>query len=127
MSRPALLDSSFLIDLEREVAGGHLGPARRFLPSLRGRPLVVSIISVEEILEGAADPAAAVASLRRFTIQGLHLAQAERCALMQRRAARRLGENDAWLVATADALGADVVGADRSAFGRLGTRYLRHR
>lgn len=127
MSRPALLDSSFLIDLERETAAGDVGPARRFLPSLRGRPLVVSIVSVEEILEGAADEATTLASLQRFAIQGLHLTQAQRCALLRRRASRRLSENDAWLVATADALNADVVGADRAAFVRLGTRYLRFR
>jgi predicted nucleic acid-binding protein len=127
VSRPALLDSSYLIDLERETAGGEVGPARRFLPSLRGRPLVVSIVSVEEILEGAADEAATLASLQRFAIQGLHLTQAQRCALLQRRAPRRLGENDAWLVATADSLDADVVGADRAAFARLGARYLRFR
>ena len=30
-------------------------PARRFLPSLRGRPLVVSVVTVEELLEGATD------------------------------------------------------------------------
>lgn len=81
MSRPVLLDSSFLIALERETASGSIGPARKFLPSLR--------------------------------------------ALLQRSAARRLGENDAWLVATADLLDADVVAADRTAFTRLGTRYLR--
>ena len=127
MSRPALLDSSYLIDLERETAAGEVGPARRFLSSLRGRPLVVSIVSVEEILEGAVDEAATLASLQRFAIQGLHLTQAQRCALWQRRAPRRLGENDAWLVATADSLDADVVGADRAAFTRLGTRYLRFR
>lgn len=127
MSRPLLLDTSFLVALERETVSGENGPARKFLPSLRGRQLVVSIVSVEEILEGAADEAAAFASLQRFTIQGLHLAQARRCALLQRRAARRLGENDAWLVATADALNADVVGADRTAFERLGARYLRFR
>jgi hypothetical protein len=127
VSTPVLLDSSFLIDLERETAAGEVGPARRFLPSLRGRPLVVSIVSVEEILEGAADDAAALASLERFAIQGLHLTQAQRCALLQRRASRRLGENDAWLVATADSLDADVVGADRAAFVRLGRRYLRFR
>lgn len=127
MSRPALLDSSFLIDLERETAAGTIGPARKCLPSLRGRPLVVSIVSVEELLEGAADEAIALASLQRFAIQGLHPVQAQRCALLQRRASRRLGENDAWLVATADALNADVVGADRAAFVRLGTRYLRFR
>ena len=127
MSRPALLDSSYLIDLEQETAAGHVGPARRFLPTLRGRRLVLSIVSVEELLEGAADEASMLASLQRFAIQGLHLAQARRCALTQRRAARRLERNDAWLVATAESLDADVVGADRAAFERLGPRYLRYR
>ena len=127
MKRPALLDSSFLIDLERETAAGETGPARKFLPSLRGRPIVVSIVSVEELLEGAVDEATRFTSVQRFAIQGLHLAHARRCALLQRRASRRLGENDAWLVATAESLNADVVGADRAAFERLGTRYLRFR
>ena len=127
VSRPALLDTSFLIDLERETSAGAIGPARTFLPSLRGRRLIVSIVSVEELLEGAVDEATAMASLQRFSIQGLHLVQARRCALIQRRASRRLGENDAWLVATAESLNADVVGADRAAFARLGARYLRFR
>ena len=125
MKRPVLLDSSFLIALERETAARAIGPARRFLPSLRGRPLVVSVISVEELLEGAVNESTAFASVQRFAIQGLHLAQARRCALLQRRASRRLSENDAWLVATAESLDADIVGADRSAFERLGARYLR--
>ena len=127
MSRPVLLDSSFLIALDRETAGSEEGPARQLLARLRGRPLVVSVVSVEEILEGAADPAAALASLQRFVIQGLHLAQAHRCALLQRRSARRMGQNDAWLVATAQSLDADLAGADRAAFERLGDRYLRFR
>ena len=127
MKRPALLDSSYLIDLERETANAEIGPARRFLSSLRGRPLVVSVVSVEELLEGAISEADALAALQRFTIQGLHLAQARRCALLQRRASRRLGENDAWLVATAQSIDADVVASDRSAFERLGARYLRFR
>jgi predicted nucleic acid-binding protein len=127
VSRPVLLDTSFLVALERETARGEEGPARRFLLSLRGRQLVVSIVSVEELLEGAADEGAAFASLQRFASQGLHLAQARRCALLQRRAARRLGENDAWLVATVESINADVVGADRAAFERLGARYLRFR
>jgi predicted nucleic acid-binding protein len=127
VSRPVLLDTSFLVELERETASNENGPARNFLRLLRGRRLVISIVGVEEILEGAADEAAAFASLQRFAIQGLHLAQARRCALAQRRASRRMGENDAWLVATADSLNADVVGADRAAFERLGARYLRFR
>ena len=127
MNRPVLLDTSFLVALERETARGEEGPARRSLPSLRGRRLVVSIVSVEEVLEGAADEVAALASLQRFAIQGLHLAQARRCALLQRRTPRRMGENDAWLLATAQSLDADVLGADRVAFERLGARYLRFR
>ena len=127
VSRPVLLDTSFLIALERETAAGETGPARKFLPSLRGRALVVSIVCVEELLEGAEDETATFASLQRFTIQALHLAQARRCALTQRRASHRLGENDAWLVATAESIDADVVGIDRAAFERLGDRYLRFR
>ena len=127
MKRAVLLDTSFLVALERETANREKGPARAFLPLLRGRRLVVSVVTVEELLEGAADGEVAFASLQRFAVQGLHLAQARRCALLQRRSARRLGENDAWLVATAESLGADVVGADRSAFERLGSRYLRFR
>ena len=127
MSRPVLLDTSFLVALERETASGEQGPARRFLPSPGGRQLVISIVSVEELLEGAANEATTFASLQRFAIQGLHLAQARRCALLQRRAARRMGESDAWLVATAESINADVVGADRAAFERLGARYLRFR
>jgi predicted nucleic acid-binding protein len=125
VNRPVLLDTSFLVALERETAGGHTGPARKFLPALRGRRLVVSVVSIEEILEGAADEGVAFAALRRFAIQGLHLTHARRCALLQRRAPRRMSDNDAWLVATADVLDADVVGADRRAFERLGARYLR--
>lgn len=127
MSRAVLLDTSFLVALERETASDVIGPARKLLPSLRGRRLVISIVTVEEILEGAADETAALASLQRFAVQGLHFAQARRCALLQRRASRRLGENDAWLVASADSLDADVVGADRAAFERLGARYFRFR
>jgi predicted nucleic acid-binding protein len=121
------LDTSFLIALERETATGTVGPARGFLRSLRGRQLIVSVISVEELLEGAANEAATFRSLQRFAIQGVHLAQAKSCALLQRRAARRMGENDAWLVATAESMDADIVGADRAAFERLGERYLRFR
>lgn len=127
MSRPVLLDTSFLVALEREAARGEAGPARAFLASLRGRALVVSVVTVAEILEGAVDEAKAFASMQRFNIQGLQLAHARRCALLQRRSSKRLVENDAWLVATAQAIDADVVGADRMAFERLGARYLRFR
>jgi predicted nucleic acid-binding protein len=87
----------------------------------------VSVVTVAEVLEGAADAERALAALMRFRLQGLHLDHGRRCARLQRGAARRLGENDAWLVATAEALDADIVAADRRAFDRLGARYLRFR
>jgi predicted nucleic acid-binding protein len=127
VTRPVLLDASFLIDFERETAQRQPGPAHRILSTLRGRTLVVSIVTVEEMLEGAADEALAMRSLQRFSIEGIQLAHAQRCARLQRRASRRLGENDAWLIATAQVLGADIVGADRAAFEPLGASYLRFR
>ncbi|HVL69996.1 MAG TPA: type II toxin-antitoxin system VapC family toxin [Vicinamibacterales bacterium] len=127
MTRPVLLDTSFLIALERETARPAAGRASAMLARLRSRRLMVSVVTVAEVLDGALDPRAALALLGRFSIQGIHLAQARRCALLQRRSATRLGENDAWLVATAQSLDADVVGCDRAAFERLGPRYLRFR
>jgi predicted nucleic acid-binding protein len=127
VNRPVLLDTSYLIALERESAAGEAGPAQRFLPTLRGRRLIVSVVSIAEILEGSEDEATTLRALRGFTIQGIQFAQARRCALIQRRSSRRLAENDAWLVATAQILDADVVGTDRSAFERLGSRYVRFR
>lgn len=67
-----LLDTSFLVALERETTNDEIGPARRFLPSLRARQLVISIVSVEELLEGAVDEAAALRSFQPFAVQGLH-------------------------------------------------------
>jgi len=127
VSRPALLDASFLIDLERETVQGEVGPARRFLSVLRGRPIAVSVVTVAEMLEGARDESATWSALQRFAIQGVHSAQALRWARLRRRASRQMSENDAWIVATAESIDADVVGADRAAFERLGARYLRFR
>lgn len=122
---PVLLDSSFLIALERETRMRREGPAFAMLPRLAGRKLCVSIVTVAEFLEGARDRDEAARALARFTVQPLAWAQARRCAVIQARAERRLRENDAWIVATAEILGAEVVGRDRGAFARLGERYLR--
>jgi predicted nucleic acid-binding protein len=127
MSRPVLLDSSFLIAIDRETAAKEKGPAKAFLPKLLGRKIVISVVTVEEVLEGAEDEIEALRALQRFTIQGIHLAHAQKCAGLQRRSPRRMGENDAWILATAESIDADVVGADRKAFERLGARYLRFR
>lgn len=121
---PILLDSSFLIALERETRTRRAGPAVGLLPRLHGRKLCLSVVTVGEFLEGAEDQNAAARALARFTVHAISWAHARRCALIQAGADRRLGENDAWIVATAEILGAEIVGRDRPAFTRLGARYL---
>ena len=121
---PILLDSSFLIALERETRRRRAGRAMAMLPRLRGRKVCISVVAVAEVLEGADDRDEAARTLARFMVQPLAWAQARRCAVIQSRAERRLGENDAWIVATAEILGAEIVARDRAAFVRLGDRYL---
>ena len=50
-----LLDISFLVALEMEVAAGEAGPAVGLLRRLRGQRATVSVITVGELLEGAVD------------------------------------------------------------------------
>ena len=126
---PALLDASFLIDLEREIASGQAGPAMAWLRRNRHLPdraLVVSSVSVAEFLEGFDDEKAALSFIARFIPQSLGFNHAKKCASLQRRArkaGRRFGENDAWQLACAESAGATIVARDRRAFSHLGGRY----
>jgi predicted nucleic acid-binding protein len=70
-------------------------------------------------LEGADDPGAVMDYLRRYLWQGIHRAHADLVATSQRRASRRMGENDAWQAAIAQQMGAVLVGHDRG-FKHLG-------
>jgi predicted nucleic acid-binding protein len=127
MKRPYLLDSSFVIDLLNETAAGLPGSAYAWLRRHpRGR-LFISAVTYDEVLEGAQDEAAVRRHLNRYRWQGLHRAEAELAARLQRRATRRLGENDAWQVAVTLCMGGILVGHDPKAFGRLGEPYEDHR
>lgn len=129
---PALLDASFLIDLEREIESGRPGSAMVWLRRNRGLPdraLLVSSVSVAEFLEGFADEKRGLAFIVRFIPQLLGFKHARKCAVLQRRAraaGRRFGENDAWQIACAECAGAMVVARDRRAFEHLGRRYDRY-
>jgi predicted nucleic acid-binding protein len=125
--RKCLLDSSFLVDLLNEMAAGQSGPALSWLQTNGLAHLWISPVTMAEVLEGAEDPQAVRAYLARFSWQGIHRVHADKVALRQRRAAHRLGENDAWQVAIADQMGAVLVGHDPSAFQRLGVGYDDHR
>lgn len=125
--KPTLLDSSFLIDLLNEYAEGRAGPAVAWLTRNPRAKLFISPFTYSEVLEGAATPSAVKERLIRYRWQGIGRAQAERAALHQRRARRRLGENHAWQVAITECMDGTLVGHDPRAFNRLGPRYQDHR
>ena len=125
-----LLDSSIVIPFLREQTAGNAGQATRYLGSLPGRARVhLSIVAYAEILEHAADPIELARELRaRFRFIGLGQDIAERVALMQSRSIRRMGENDAWVAATAMKGGFVLVGDDDEAFeDRSGLTYVNFR
>jgi len=120
--KKCLLDSSFVVDLLNEIADNKNGPALRWLKRNPSARLWISPITLAEVLEGAADPAFVSVYLARYGWQGIHRAHAEKAAVVQRRAARRFGENDAWQAAIAEQMGGVIVAHDR-AFRRLVARY----
>lgn len=94
--------------------------------------MFVSIASLAELLEGAEDPEILERELGRFAqLVGLHHQHARRAGRMQRRArsaGRRMGENDAWIAATAALAGLILVGDDDEAFrDRPSVAYVNHR
>lgn len=113
-----LLDTSFISALVAETQRRQAGPAIAFLRAHPGQKTIVSLITVGEYLEYAGAPAGAEAILRTSSLVGLNLEIARRCAALQRRLPQRLGENDAWLAATALHHGFTLVSGDQD-FARV--------
>lgn len=124
-----LLDASFVIAFLREVEARSHGQAREYLAGLGRSRVYLSVVAYAEVLEQAANPAELAAELRvRFRFQSIGQDVAERVALMQRRSACRMGENDAWVAATAIKSGLTLVADDDEAFaGRAPLRYVNFR
>ncbi len=128
-----LLDTSFLIAYFNEVAGRTIGPARAFRSTMPGRArLYVSIAAIAELLEGAERPQEIERQLLEIAIPlGLHRQHARRTGLMRRRGnarGRRMGENDAWIAATAALGNLKIIGDDDKAFAsRVGVAYTNFR
>ena len=113
-----LLDTSFLIEYEAELVTNRIGPARAALRAQPNSPVGICIISLGEFAEGFEDYRDVEAFLSRFRVITLSRAIAYKAAAMQSRLPQRLGENDAWIAATALAYNAELLGRER-AFTRV--------
>jgi predicted nucleic acid-binding protein len=113
-----LLDTSFLIEFEDELAHQKIGPARGVLTARRRETVAISIITLGEFAEGFTDPRALVEFLAPFRVVTLSRAIAWRTAALQSSLSRRLGENDAWIAATALSHEATLIGREK-AFERV--------
>jgi len=121
-----LLDSSFVIDLLNEIAEGTPGPAIAWLKRNPRAQLWISPVTWAEVLEGANDPAAVRSYLVRYQWQGIGRTHADRVAEDQRRATKRMGENDAWQAALAASMNGVIIAHDPKAFERPGVDYEDH-
>ena len=113
-----LLDTSFLIEFEDELVNRKSGPARAVLTAHRRQAAAISIITLGEFAEGFADPKALLEFLAPFRVVQVSRAIAWRTAALQGSLARRLGENDAWIAATALSYEATLVAREK-AFERV--------
>ena len=113
-----LLDTSFLIEFEDELVNRKSGPAEAVLAAYRRQAVAISIITLGEFAEGFIDPRALLEFLAPFRVVQLSRAIAWRMAALQGCLSRRLGENDAWIAATALSYEATLVAREK-AFERV--------
>ncbi len=113
-----LLDTSFLIEFEDELVNRKSGPARAVLATHRRQAAAISIITLGEFAEGFTDPKALLEFLAPFRVVQLSRAIAWCTAALQGSLSRRLGENDAWIAATALSYEATLVAREK-AFERV--------
>jgi predicted nucleic acid-binding protein len=119
-----ILDTTFLIDLQREFVRDETGPATTFLERNRSVPLKVSVVTVGEFLEGY-DPERVVEGRRLFA--GFEMLAGDQAVAMQyaafsrslRSQGVRMGDNDIWIAATAMEASEPLVTRDTEHFRRV--------
>jgi tRNA(fMet)-specific endonuclease VapC len=115
-----LLDTTFLIDLQRDLKGERSRGAARFLQSRPSAQVFISLISWMEFAEGYGPERkeACRLFLSRFplVLPDISIAwRASRLSRQMREQGRRVGDHDIWIAATAMELGKPLV-----------TRNIRH-
>jgi predicted nucleic acid-binding protein len=109
-----LLDTSALIDLERELAQLEVGPIRAYLGRRKGEDLACSTVTVGELAAGGDETAIRVflRLLRKIPLSEAIAYRAGELDRDQMRRGQRLGENDTWIAATALHYSATLVYTD---------------
>jgi tRNA(fMet)-specific endonuclease VapC len=124
LARVLSVDTSFLIDLERERRSGAGGPAHRFLLAEPDVQLALPTVALGELTEGFADPShpwlAAVRRGHRLLPVDEKVAHAYGTITRQLRAnGRLLGAHDLWIGATTLRFELPLLTADTDHFRRI--------
>ncbi|MEM8868494.1 MAG: type II toxin-antitoxin system VapC family toxin [Verrucomicrobiota bacterium] len=117
-----LLDTCFLIELNRELKTGTVGNAQTFIEAHPDEPFAISVITVTEFLEGSAEPAFGEKLLRPFHWYDVgantsRLAAKIRCDLGTR--GQLIGDFDILIAATAKSADTPLVTNNVTHFGHL--------
>ena len=117
-----LVDTDFLIDLQREWARESPGPAAAFLQMHQDTALAVSTVSVLEFLEGYEHPSAGERFLEAYSRLPVTDSVARRGSRLRRRLraeGRMIGDYDVLVAATALDAGLPLVTANTTHFQRV--------
>ena len=113
-----LFDTTFFIDLEREVTAGNPGPAANFLAAHRGQGKRVTTVTVGEFAIGARSMVAVKKFFRGYLPMALGREDAIYAGQLQSRLTFEMGENDLWIAGIALRHGLRLVTRD-AAFSRV--------
>jgi predicted nucleic acid-binding protein len=119
-----IVDTTFLIDLEREATRGREGPAMAFLAEHPAEILRISAVTYGELAEGYADPLAPELAelVAPYLVVDVTRSIGGRYGVISRAmraSGERWGDNDLWIAATALESNDAVVTRDAQHFGRI--------